>query len=191
MTLTVVQTHRPSRVAARLLGCLPFTTRATTTASGAATKLRSAPIFVSARATPAGNAAVAKNRDTVNPIDATTPTTSRSPIRSPGGRLAPARRARVGKEQDPDRLAEEESGEHVIRAWSDLLERHARIRESKQQEDELDGHCPPVFEAVERVGSVFLARIEQPEVTRAVRHERHDRHKRQGRMEPTEVQRRP
>jgi hypothetical protein len=39
-------------------------------ANGAATKLRSAPIFVSASAVPSGNAAVAKKSDTVKPIDA-------------------------------------------------------------------------------------------------------------------------
>jgi hypothetical protein len=39
-------------------------------------KLRSAPILVSESAGPFGNAAVAKKRDTVKPIDATTPTTA-------------------------------------------------------------------------------------------------------------------
>ena len=62
-------------------------------ASGAATKLRSAPIFVSASADPAGNAAVAKNRDTVKPIDAVMPTTTKSARRRPCGRPAPANRA--------------------------------------------------------------------------------------------------
>ena len=47
-------------------------------ASGAAVKLRSAPIFVSARAAPDGNAAVAKNRETVKPIAAVMPMTTRS-----------------------------------------------------------------------------------------------------------------
>lgn len=56
--------------------------RATAKAIGAATKLGSAPILVSARATPLGNAAVAKNSDTVNPMDATIPTITTSPKRS-------------------------------------------------------------------------------------------------------------
>src|SRR5687768_7285506 len=63
------------------------------TASGAATRLSRAPIFVSARGAPVGKAAVAKKSATVKPIEAATPTTRRSPSRSPEGRLAPARRA--------------------------------------------------------------------------------------------------
>jgi hypothetical protein len=55
-------------------------------AKGAATKLRSAPNFVSASAVPPGKAAVAKKSATVKPIEAATPTTSRSPNRRPGGR---------------------------------------------------------------------------------------------------------
>ena len=43
----------------------PVSTRETTTASGAATKLKSALIFVAARTAPCGKAAVAKKRDTV------------------------------------------------------------------------------------------------------------------------------
>jgi hypothetical protein len=39
-------------------------------ARGAALKLSSAPIFVSAKAAPPGNAAVAKERDTVKPTAA-------------------------------------------------------------------------------------------------------------------------
>ena len=58
-----------------------------TTAIGAATKLKSAPIFVSASAAPAGKAAVAKKSETVNPIAATTPTTNRSlSVGGPDGR---------------------------------------------------------------------------------------------------------
>ena len=53
--------------------------RDTSSATGAATKLNRAPVFVSASAAPPGNAAVANKSDTVNPMAATTPTTRRSP----------------------------------------------------------------------------------------------------------------
>jgi hypothetical protein len=57
-------------------------------ATGAAPKLRSAPIFVSASRGPGGNAAVAKKRAMVKPMAAAKPTTSRSARRSPSGRRA-------------------------------------------------------------------------------------------------------
>lgn len=56
----------------------PFNIRDAISARGAAMKLRSAPIFVSASASPPGKAAVAKKSETVNPIAATMPTTTRS-----------------------------------------------------------------------------------------------------------------
>ena len=55
--------------------------------------VESAPLFVCARNGPSGNAAVAKNSATVNPIAATHPTTTSSRQSSPRGSLKPARRA--------------------------------------------------------------------------------------------------
>src|SRR5687768_963362 len=48
-----------------------------------------------------------------------------------------------------------------------------------------------MFEAIEGIRSIRLARIEKPEITRTVRHEWDDGHKRQGWMESTQVQRSP
>ena len=69
--------------------------REPTIANGAATKLRSAPIFVCVSAAPLENAAVAKKSDTVKPIDATQPTRIRCRIVKPDGSRAPRERAAV------------------------------------------------------------------------------------------------
>jgi len=98
--------------------------RDVTSANGAAPKLRSAPIFVSARARLAGNAAVARNRETVNPIAAVMPTTTRSPRCSPSGELVPAR---AREQQDADRFAEQQGGRHEVRPRANLPERHVGI----------------------------------------------------------------
>ena len=54
---------------------------------------RAPPSRSPASGAPSGNAAVAKKSETVNPIAAARPTTSRSLRRTPGGRCAPANRA--------------------------------------------------------------------------------------------------
>jgi hypothetical protein len=43
-----------------------------------------------------------------------------------------------------------------------------------------------VLEVAERISLMLLSLIEQPEVSRAVRHERDDWHERQRRMQPSE-----
>jgi hypothetical protein len=105
-------------------------TRDTIRATGAATKLRRAPILVSASALPAGNAAVAKKSDTVKPIDAAIPTIITSGKRSPGAGLAPMSRAAF-EENNAERLTGQEAGENVVGTRSNLLERDSGIRESE------------------------------------------------------------
>ena len=95
------------------------------------------------------------------------------------------------EQQDADRLAEQQSSQHEVRARSDLLERDAGIRQSKEEQHELHRRRPPVLELIERVDLKVFARIEQPKITWTVRHEGHDGDQRQGRMEATEVQRGP
>jgi hypothetical protein len=98
-------------------------TRETTRASGAATKLERAPILVWASAGPSGKAAVAKNNETVKPIAAATPTTRRSLCRRPCGRRAPGdllvtrqvevrpRNCGEGARQQQQRVGEDKRGE--------------------------------------------------------------------------------
>lgn len=133
---------------------------------GAALKLRSAPIFVSARAAPTGNAAVAKKRETVNPVAAVVPITTKV-AEMEGCRQTRAWQAsRAREQQDADRLTKPEAGQHEVRAWPDLLERAGGIRQSKEEQHELDGLRPPVLELIERVDEKVFSRIEQSQITR-------------------------
>ena len=84
-----------------------------------------------------GKAAVAKKSDTVNPMAATKPTTRRSRAAGQVGRLSAQAGERRPRRAQCRGLAEEEPGEHVVRAWSNLRERHAGIREPKEQQHEL------------------------------------------------------
>ena len=75
-----------------------------------------------------------------------------------------------------DRSLAEESRQYLIRARTSLRERHARIRKTKLEQHDLDECRPRVCEAVKGVRPISLARLEEHEVRRAVRHERDDRH---------------
>ena len=105
---------------------------ATRNASPAALKLSSAPILVSANAAPAGNAAVAKNSDTVKPIAAITPTTTRSEVLSPAGKSRARQARHPGEEHDAERLADQQAGEHEVSARSDIGQRDAGVGQSER-----------------------------------------------------------
>jgi hypothetical protein len=91
----------------------------------------------------------------------------------------------------PIGFAEQQSGQHEVGARPNLFKRDAGRREAKEEQDELHGHRPPMFELIERVDLARFSPIEQPKVSRAVWHEGHDWHQRQGRMKAAIVERGP
>ena len=120
------------------------------------------------------------------------PMTTRSARSESRGQTGACQPSGAGEQQDTDRLAEQQSSQHEVRARSDLRERDAGVRQTKEEQHELHRRRPPVFELVERVGlEMIFSGIEQPKITRTVRHEGHDGDERQGRMEATEVERGP
>src|ERR1041384_4413006 len=90
----------------------------------------------------------------------------------------------TGKQHDSNRFAKEQRRHYVVGPRANLREWDARIRESKQKQDQLNWRCPPALQPVQRVRLSVLARLKHPEVTTAVRHQWHDWYQRQGWMEP-------
>jgi hypothetical protein len=111
-------------------------------ASGAAAKLRSAPILVSASAVPPEKAAVAKKSDTVNPTDAVMPTSSTSPMRSPeGGSPQPGERYRRRAESRTAFPVRAQRARNTSPARSARTARqHSRIRTEEARTGQVAAH---------------------------------------------------
>ena len=148
-------------------------------------------MLVSERSWPGGSSAAQKNSPMLKPMAAVNPTHNQlspaNPLRQvqAGGERGP------GRDEDAERLADDDRDRQSPRARLQGVKGHARVHEPEEEQRHLGGISPPDLELTQRIAGRRASVDEESGIARGVRQEGHDRHEGERRMEAAPEEREP
>ena len=97
----------------------------------------------------------------------------------------------AGRDENAERLADDDRDRHAPRARLQRVKRHARVDQPEEEQRHLGGISPPDLELTQRIPRRRAGVDEESGIARGVRQERHDRHQGERRMEAAPEERVP